>query len=202
MKVRFFVLALVAMVSTIVVQAQKQTNGTVPILQAGLKVGTNIFKVDGKSFKDEFRFGYHAGGFIQLKLSDKWQLQPEVMWNQYNTKTDTSLGNIYKLSNIKDVKLNYLSIPVLLTYNPTKFVSFQAGPQFGILIDKNKGLFDNGKQAFKSGDLSMLGGVQLNMGNLRINGRYVVGLSNINDLDNKDKWKNQGFQISLGMRII
>lgn len=203
MKVRFFVLTLVMVASSIaVVKAQNQTNGSVPFLQAGLKVGANVFKIDGKSFKDEFKFGYHAGGFVQVKLSDKWQLQPEVLWNQYNTRTDTSLGNIYKLSSVKDVKLNYLSIPVLLTYNPTKFVSFQAGPQFGILMDKNKGLFENGKQAFKSGDLSMLAGVQLNLGSLKVSGRYVVGLSNINDIDNKEKWKNQGFQVSVGMRIL
>jgi hypothetical protein len=203
MKLRILVLTPIMVLLVMVVQAQgKLVNKEVPIFQAGLKVGANIFKVDGKSFKDEFKFGYHAGGFIQLKLSDKWQLQPEVMWNQFNTKTDTSLGNIYKLSNLKDVKLNYLSVPVLLTYNPTKLISLQAGPQFGILIDKNKGLFDNGKEAFKSGDLSMLGGVQLNLGNIRVSGRYVVGLSNINDIDNKEKWKNQGFQVSIGMRII
>ncbi len=203
MKLRIFVLALIVVISATALQAQsKLVNKDVPIFQAGFKVGANVFKVDGKSFEDEFKFGYHAGGFIQLKLSDKWQLQPEVMWNQYNTKTDTSLGNIYKLSNLKDVKLNYLSVPVLLTYNPTKFVSFQAGPQFGVLIDKSKGLVDNGKQAFKAGDLSVLGGVQLNLGNIRVSGRYVVGLSNINDIDSKEKWKNQGFQVSLGMRII
>jgi hypothetical protein len=200
MKVRFFVLTLVMVAaSTIALQAQNQS---VPMFQAGLKVGANVFKVNGKSFNDEFNFGYHAGGFIQLKLSDKWQIQPEVMWNQYNTRTDTSLSNIYKLKNIKDVKLNYLSIPVLLSYNPTKFISFQAGPQFGVLIDKNKNLFDNGKEAFKAGDLSMLGGVQLNLGTFKVSGRYVIGLSNINDLDNKEKWKNQGFQVSLAMRII
>ncbi len=36
---------------------------------------------------------------------------------------------------------------------------------------------------------------------IRITGRYVVGLNNINDIDNQDKWKSQGFQVSLGLAL-
>jgi hypothetical protein len=70
------------------------------------------------------------------------------------------------------------------------------------LLNKDKTLFDNGKDAFKKGDFSMLGGVQLNIGALKLGGRYVVGLANINDIDDRDKWKNQGFQVYLGTRIL
>jgi len=47
----------------------------------------------------------------------------------------------------------------------------------------------------------MVGGVQVKLSSIRLSGRYVVGLSNINDLDNSDKWKNQGFQVSLGLAL-
>ena len=47
----------------------------------------------------------------------------------------------------------------------------------------------------------MIGGVQLKLSSLRINGRYVIGLNNLNDLDNQSKWKNQGFQLSLGLAL-
>jgi hypothetical protein len=30
----------------------------------------------------------------------------------------------------------------------------------------------------------------------------VVGLANINDIDEKEKWKNQGFQVYIGTRIL
>jgi len=69
-------------------------------------------------------------------------------------------------------------------------------------MDKHRNLFENGKDAFSSGDLSMLAGVQLNVAGLRLSGRYIVGLTNINDVGNSDKWKNQGFQLSVGFRII
>jgi hypothetical protein len=184
------------------VAAMAQSGNKTPFFQAGIKGGVNVTKVDGISFKDEFKFGYQLGGFAQIKLSDTWQIQPEVLFNQYNTRTDTSLGNVFKISNLNNVQLNYLSVPLLLSYTPAKFISFQAGPQYAILLDKHKNLFENGKDAFKSGDLSILGGVQVNISNFRFGARYFIGLADINDVGKSDKWKNQGFTLSLGLRII
>ena len=82
-----------------------------------------------------------------------------------------------------------------------KLVTLQLGPQFGILMNKNKTLVQNGKSAFKGGDFSMLGGVQLNVLNFRFYGRYSVGLNNINDIDNKQKWKNQAIQLGVGITL-
>jgi hypothetical protein len=184
------------------VAGMAQTGNRTPFLQAGIKGGVNITKIDGTSFKDEFRFGYQLGGFVQIKLSDKWQIQPEVLFNQYNTKTDTALGNVFKLSNLNNVTLNYMSVPLLLDFTPAKFITFQAGPQYAILLDKHKNLFENGQNAFKSGDLSLLGGVQVNLSNFRFGARYFIGLADINDATKSDKWKNQGFTLSVGLRII
>jgi hypothetical protein len=36
---------------------------------------------------------------------------------------------------------------------------------------------------------------------LRIYGRYAVGLSNINNLDNQDQWKSQSIQVGLGLSL-
>ena len=176
-----------------------------PFFELGFKGGTNITKVDGVSFKDEYKYGYSAGAFALLKVGKKWQVQPEVLFNQYASKTAANFDDMNPFghgNNLKDVRLNYVSIPLLLDYSPTRFFTLQAGPQYGILIDKNVNLVQNGKNAFKNGDFSMLGGIQLNIANFKIGGRYFVGLNNINDLDNKNKWKNQGFQLSLGLRII
>ncbi|RYZ29925.1 MAG: PorT family protein [Chitinophagaceae bacterium] len=169
----------------------------------GVKAGANIFKVDGQSFKDEFDYGYHLGGFANFGIGGRFSLQPEVLFNQYQTKRDTSFSNIYQnvFSNSTNVKLNYLSIPLLLNYKLGSLISLQAGPMFSILMDQNKSLLQNGGDAFKKGDFSMLGGAQLSLGKIKLNGRYVVGLNNINDIDNQDKWKNQGWQLSLGLGL-
>ncbi|MFM2326533.1 MAG: hypothetical protein RIR31_735, partial [Bacteroidota bacterium] len=93
------------------------------------------------------------------------------------------------------------SIPLLLNYNAGKLITLQAGPQFGILINKSNTLVQNGKDAFKGGDFSMLGGVQLNISHLKIYGRYLIGLNNLNDIDNQDKWKNQSVQLGIGLTL-
>ena len=169
----------------------------------GVKAGANITKIDGKAFKDEFKYGYHLGGFAEIGLGGKLMLQPEVVFNQYQSRVDSSFSNIYEhaadFSNYQDVKLNYLSIPLVLNYKLGNVLSLQAGPQFGILIDQVKNLLENGKGAFTEGDFSVLGGAQINISKLRLTGRYFVGLNNISDIDNSDKWKNQGFQLSLGL---
>lgn len=169
----------------------------------GVKAGANIFKVDGRSFKEEFKFGYNVGAFAEIDFTKHFGIQPEVLWNQTNFRTGNTFNNLYP-EGYNDVKgkLNYISIPILFSYKPIKLISIQAGPQFGILLNQDKNLLQNGKEAFKKGDFSLLGGVQVNLGGLKVGGRYTVGLSNINDIDNKDKWKNQGFQLYVGLRII
>ena len=168
----------------------------------GAKAGVNMTKIDGQSFSESFDYGYHVGGFAEIGLGQKWALQPEVLFNQYNSKTTTEFSDIYQGESFKNVTLNYLSIPLILSYTPAKILSLQGGAQVGILMDKSKTLAKNGQDAFKNGDFSLLGGVQVNLGSFKVSGRYFVGLNNINDVDSKDKWRNQGFQLSLGLRII
>jgi hypothetical protein len=178
------------------------SQGHVPAFQLGVKGGVNISKVDGDAFANEFRYGYHAGAFAIVKLSDHVQIQPELLFSQNNTRIDSSFGNVFHVSNMKDISLNYLTIPLLLNLSPGKIISFQVGPQFGILMNQHQTLFENGKNAFSNGDFSMVGGVQLNLAWIKLSGRYMVGLNNINDVTNNSKWKNQGFQLSAGFRII
>jgi len=171
----------------------------------GIKAGTNITKIEGVAFKDEFQYGYHVGAFLEIGLGGKLGIQPEVLLNQVKSRVDSNFSHIYQnavdFNTYKDVKLKYLSIPLVLNYKLGNVFSLQAGPQFGVLMNGDKTLVQNGQEAFKKGDLSMLGGAQINISKLRVTGRYVVGLNNINDISDQNKWNNQGFQISLGLAL-
>ncbi|MEO6720535.1 MAG: porin family protein [Ferruginibacter sp.] len=172
-------------------------------LHLGIKGGTNITKITGKSFSDEFTFGYHLGGFAEIGLGKKFSINPEVLFNQFTQDTASKFNAVYDLkSNLKNIKLNYLTIPILLNYKASNILSLQAGPQFGILMDQNVTVVQNGKEAFKKGDFSMLAGVQLKFSSFRVYGRYAIGLTNLNDIDNNDKWKSQGFQLGVGLAIL
>lgn len=173
-------------------------------IHIGAKAGANFTKVDGKSFKDEFRYGYHLGGFTEIRLSNKFVLQPEVMWSQYATKLDSNYSNVYHnvFNGNSHIKLNYISVPIVLNYKLIgSFMSLQAGPQFGILVDQSRTVLQNGADAFKKGDFSMLAGVQFKIANIRLNGRYAIGLNNISDITNDNNWKSQGFQLSAGIAL-
>ena len=168
----------------------------------GIKAGANITRIDGKSFKDEFKYGYHLGGFAEIGLGRSFSLQPEILYNQYTSTIDSSFSHVYQgviNSPQRNVKLNYLSLPILLNYKVFGPLSLQAGPQFGVLIDQSKTVLENGGEAFKNGDFSVLAGAVVKLNNLRVTGRYMVGLNNINDIDDQNKWKNQTIQLSLGV---
>jgi len=168
----------------------------------GVKGGANIVKIDGQSFNDEFKFGYSLGGFAELNFSKTWGIQPELLWNQSKTTTSNDFNQIYNGFYGQDVTLNYLSIPVLLSFHPSPILSLQLGPQFGVLLNQPNNLGEGITDAFKHGDLSILGGAQFNLGIFRAGARYFVGLNNINDLSNQDKWTNQGFQLYVGVRLL
>ena len=168
----------------------------------GIKGGANLGKIEGQSFKDEFALGYHAGAFATIPLGKKFAIQPEVLFNQINNDTTTSFSDVFKVKNASSIQLKYLSIPILLNYNVNKIITIQAGPQFGVLMNENDNLLQNGQNAFKSGDFSLVGGVQLNLLKFRIYGRYVGGMTDINHLISSTTWKASAIQLGIGLSIL
>ncbi len=164
----------------------------------GAKLGANLSKISGKSFNEAFNLGYHAGLFAEIDFTKTWGIQPELLLNQSSTRTTDFNGNL-----LPDIttRLNYLSIPILVRYNFAKIFTLNAGPQFGIAIDKNKSLLQNGGDAFKNGDFAMLAGLQINLKKFRVYGRYNIGLSNLNDIDNSEKWRSQQLQLGVGLKF-
>jgi hypothetical protein len=166
----------------------------------GPKLGANMGKIQGNKFSNQYALGYHVGAFAEINFGKKIGIQPEVLWNQINADTVTGFSNVYNVntSKFENIQLRYLSIPILLNYRPVKMLTLQAGPQFGILINQNQNLVNNGKEAFKNGDLSMLFGAQVNILKLRLYGRYAIGLNDIGDLASSEKWTSQSIQLGVG----
>lgn len=194
MKRNAFVLSILLVIAGLHSQAQG--------FHFGIKAGANLFKVDGESFSQEFQFGYMAGAFAQINVNSKWGLQPELNFNQTNYRTGGNFAAVVP-DGVNDVKgrLNWLTIPVLVSYRPIPFLSLLAGPQYGILLNQDEHLINNAGDAFKKGDFSLVGGAQLNFGPVLVGARYVVGLTNLNDVTNQTTWKNEGWQLYAGLRI-
>ncbi len=192
---RTYLFALAVFTLTITQSASAQS------LKFGIKAGADINKMKGKAFTNEYVYGYQVGVFSEIGIAKGFGLQPEILLSQVAVDTASGFKDLYQFSNWSTQKFKYAKIPLLLFYKPNEFVSLQLGPQFGMLIDKNKNITENGKTIFKEGDVSILSGLQLNISKIRLYGRYGFGLNNLNETGSDDKWKNRNVQLGVGLTL-
>ncbi|MFV0606138.1 MAG: porin family protein [Niabella sp.] len=165
----------------------------------GIKAGLNATKIDNVSFNDKFEYNYLVGGFAEIGLGQTFSVSPEVIFSQASTSlAENADGSIFNTDQAK-AKLNFLSIPLLANIRLVGPLNLELGPQYSILINSDENLLKNGENAFKSGDFSVIGGVKIKASRFRVSGRYVVGLDNIGEVNDTDKWKAQAIQLSVGL---
>lgn len=204
MKKLFLALAVITGLTVSSAKAQK-------MVRFGIKGGANLGKIDGTGYDDAFKLGWHLGGFAQINLMKGFGIQPELIYSSSKTevKNTGEFQTEYELSQVKEnkPKLDYLSIPVLanIDLGSPRF-KLQVGPQFSIMTSKKRNVFEEGKEAFKGGDFGAVGGLWLQLPIVNISARYVIGLSNVNDITiadgtNPEKWKNQSIQLGVGITL-
>jgi len=191
--------ALIAFASAATTQAQS--------VHLGIKVGANLDKVQGQSFQEGYNAGFQGGAWLEFGLGKVIAIEPEVLFNQTDTKYTSASATVLQqgntaLSDGSNIKLNYLTVPVLLNIKAAKVLTFQLGPQYGILMNKHNTLLQNGEDAFKSGNFALVLGARVNLGGLKIFGRYNIGLSDISDATNSNKWTSQQIQLGVGFTIL
>lgn len=170
----------------------------------GAKAGVNINKINGASYKDGFNYNYLLGGFMQFNFSKSFGLQPEVNFVQSSSEFTNDASDVYydlfEGGSQKKAKLDYIKIPVLLNINvgPSKRVKLQLGPQIGGVLKETVDDLKNNGTIFKKSDWSAVGGLWIQIPFINLGARYEVGLTNLNDIDNQQKWKSQAFTIFAG----
>lgn len=171
----------------------------------GLTLGANYTQLNGKGVDNTYSLGFVAGGFARVPLTDKWNVQPELLFNYVNGQKGNDFLEVYNDNGNQSARnaivLSYISVPVLFGYKVTKLLTVNAGPQYDFLLDDNEDLVANGSRAFKLNNIGVTGGAELNLSGFRVFANYELGLTNINDIDNRYKWnKNEaliGFNFTL-----
>ncbi|HET7118121.1 MAG TPA: porin family protein [Hanamia sp.] len=170
----------------------------------GAKAGVNINKINGQSYKSGFNYNYLLGGFMQFNFSKRFGIQPEINFAQstaeFSNDGSTVYDDLFGDGSQKKAKLDYLKVPLLLNINvgPSKRVKLQLGPQVGGLLKQSIDSLKDNRDIFKKGDWSAVGGLWIQLPFINIGARYELGLTNLNDIDNNEKWRSQSFTIFAG----
>lgn len=119
--------------------------------------------------------GFHLGVISEFRLMNPLTFNPELIFIQKGANSSGKNGGINRIN------LNYLELPLLLSFNSTRLVSFQLGPNLGLRISAKRKT-DGGKSDLKElfnkpFDFGVSGGLKLNLSNkISITGRYYYGL--------------------------
>ncbi|OUL62083.1 porin family protein [Flavobacterium sp. AJR] len=179
----------------------------------GVKGGINLSTFTGDVENASSKVGFQVGGFAEIKLTEKFSIQPELLYSLQGAKFEES-GEGFSYENTD--KFSYLNIPVMAKYYVAEKFSLEAGPQIGFLLSA-KSDFTNTDEFFgtTSGDedvkdfyKSIDFGVNFGAGydfteNLSAGLRYNLGLSNIaeNEEGDNGKIKNSVFSLSVGYKF-
>jgi len=177
--------------------------------RVGFNGGLNINKIQGKSFTNEYSFDYAVKGFMQFNFSHKLGLQQEVGYNQQSAYTSHDYPDVWDEIALSGdqlkVKLSYLKFGTIVNYNlgaTSTRVKLQFGPQWGMLLSQKVDTLKTSQDIFKKSDFSLAGGIMyqtFEVPSVHFGARFEQGLTNINAIDDKDKWKNQSIQLFVGL---
>lgn len=149
--------------------------------KSGIKGGLNMSNLYIDNVTDQnARLGFNVGVFGQLLSSDRFAIQPELL---FSTKgSSAQYGGA--INQQVTYNLNYLDLPVLAVIKIGESFELHLGGYASYLLNANisyKGSFANGvdpvdKDNLKSFDYGLAGGLGANFGNVQVGARYNLGL--------------------------
>jgi len=167
----------------------------------GVKAGANFATIGGDDTDDlSSRTSFHFGVTAGISVSDNFSVQPELVYSAQGASFDSDGVS-------GDWKLDYLILPTMAQFQVADGFSIEAGPQIGFLLSAKaeaEGEEFDLKDFVKGLDLAAGIGVNYAMASgLNFGARYNLGLSNINDGEGSDDFKNQNnvIQVSVGYRF-
>lgn len=188
MNLRLFSLLILFVLFTFTSQAQ---------IQFGVKGGLSSTDIDAGEIEilrpgagdrlqlalDNAKYGIHAGVMIRLPLGETFLLQPEVVFNSNTVEyrvEDLSPGGAETM--ILEEKFQYVDIPLLLgvKFGPVRLM---AGPEGRLFVNSASDLFQfaDYAQRFDDLEISLLGGVGLDLWNITLDLRYEGNFDNFGD---------------------
>jgi len=163
-------------------------------IEVGLKAGANFASLTGDDFDSwDGKTGLHVGAYLILQFMEALGLQAELLYSGVGAKFSSSGSS-------SELKLDYLTLPVLLRLHLIAGLHALAGLQIGFLLSAKDGDFDI-KDDLSSTDFSLVFGLAYQILRFNIFARYVLGLSEIDDSEFSSDAKNGVFQLGVAFRL-
>lgn len=163
-------------------------------LHFGLKAGGNYSDFYNGDIDTEGIAGFHAGAIVAFDINQKFSVQEEFLFSTQGTKLKGGL------SDGKDLKLSYVSVPIVLKYKTNFGIYIEAGPQIGILVSEDFKEITNNDFAKKI-DGGVVGGIGYQFQNgLGVGARYYLGLTDVSKIKSttiNTDFQNNMAQVSL-----
>jgi len=159
----------------------------------GLKGGVNVSNFTNANFPTDPLIGFNAGATVAFKFTNNFMVQEDFLFSTEGAKIKGGvLGT-------QDLKLSYMSIPIVLKYRTNAGFYVEAGMQAGYKIKEDvDGLTDT--KFAKKYDMGAVGGIgyQSKIG-LGIGARYIYGLQKVPDTNTElvNDFKNNTIQASI-----
>ena len=180
-------------------------------IKGGLNIANQSFDGDGAPSTSSL-IGFHIGGFVEIKIADKFTIQPELLYSTQGSKFNlvvNSEGTNFDTENT--FKLAYINIPVMFKYYVAEKFSLEAGPQIGFLVDSKlevnvigQSVSQDAKDLFESVDFGLNLGAGYDITkNISAGLRYNFGLSNVATTESGEDTdiKNGVFSLSVGYKF-
>jgi hypothetical protein len=180
--------------------------------RSGIRGGLNVSNLYIQDVDDRNpRYGFNVGLFTQVPLiKGTLYLQPEI---GYATKGTTARYNILNtFQGETSFNLDYLEVPLLLTYKIGNVIDISAGAYGGYLVNaSSKSKSDNGssniitlnKDNYNQIDYGLSAGLSLYFGKLMIGTRYNYGLNPVANSESAKTFlgnsKNSVGQVNIGI---
>lgn len=169
-------------------------------VRVGAKLNGNYTKIRVLHGDSKSKFGFGGGAVFMKPInnSPEYNVQVELLFNQYGEKNESANYS-------ETINLNYLSLPILFkSYFSEKDTEVYGliGPQLGYLIGKSEFKDEN----YNKFDFGITGGIGLSL-NRNIEGDIRVYYGFLDSSEWKDKIKledktNNNFAVSLGVTYL
>ncbi len=199
------ILLLLSVITITAIQAQKSykwkynTSGGV-LVAANFSefktFGTNAGNVDYNA-----RTSWGAGAWVNIPLSNRWSVEPQLQYNSYTYYTAFPLPLLLNRGNV-----NYVSIPINLKLHIGHCFAIAVGPQVDITVSMEDKQGSGTKENLTSASFNAFGGIEIfPHGRFTVFGRYIHGFTDMENRANPSptniEYENRNFQAGVKVRL-